>query len=263
MYLLTPGLIANTILNTKLLAGEAGKIATFCLALTGIMIALTLILGRLLGWEPAKRSAAVLSTSFMNSANYGLPVILFSLGQSGFDRAAVYVIFETLLMYTVAAFFAARGKMDGRTAVAAVFRLPLVWAALAALVVRLLGLQLPGMLLKPIGLLAGGAPVLLVIILGMQVAGIQLRGNLARMGLLAFLRLVVSPLVGLGLIALLKPEPMTAKALALEAAMPAAVNVTLLAVQFDSEPDQVSGVTLVSTLSSLVTLTFWVWFLTR
>jgi predicted permease len=67
--------------------------------------------------------------------------------------------------------------------------------------------------------------------------------------------------VALGLVAWLQPEPLTAKVLVLESAMPAAVNVTLLAVQFGAEPDQVSGVTLVSTLVSLVSVTFWVWFL--
>jgi predicted permease len=263
MYLLTPGLIANTILTTKLMAAEAGKIVAFCLLLTAIMIGLTLLLGRLLGWDPAKRSASVLSTAFMNSANYGLPITLFALGQAGFDRAAVFVIVEQILMYTLAAFFAARGQMDGRQAVSAVFKLPLVWAALGALVIRFAGITLPEMLLKPVGLLANGAPVVLVILLGMQVAGIELRGNVGRIGLLAALRLVVSPLVGLALVALLKPEPITARALVLESSMPAAVNATLLALQFNAEPDQVSGVTLVSTLASLVTLTFWVWFLTR
>lgn len=43
--------------------------------------------------------------------------------------------------------------------------------------------------------------------------------------------------------------------------MPAAVNTTLLAVQFGAEPDQVSGTTLVTTLLSLASVSFWVWFL--
>lgn len=261
VYILTPALIARSILDAKLVSGEIGKIIGFGLMLTGAMIIITLLLGRVLGWKPVESNAAVLSTSFMNTANYGLPVVMFAFGQDGFDRAAVFVVLASLLMYTVAVFFAARGRLDWRQAMKAVFKLPLVWAAAAALTVRLTGVELPGVITKPIDLLADGALVVLIIILGMQVAGIKLKGNRVKIGVATFLRLVVSPLVALGLVALLKPEPLTAKVLVLESAMPAAVNVTLLAVQFGAEPEQVSGVTLVSTLLSLVTVTFWVWFL--
>lgn len=263
VYILTPGLIANSILNARLVAGEVGKIVAFGALLTVIMITLTLLVGRLLGWRPVERSAAVLSTSFMNSANYGLPVVLFAFGQAGFDVGAVFVVFQSLMMYTVAVFFAARGKLPWTEAIRSVFRLPLIWAAAGALLIRALDLQLPEVLLKPIGLLANGALVMLILLLGMQVAGIRLKGARVKIVLATVARLVISPLIALGLMALLKPDPLTVKVLVLQSAMPTAVNVTLLAVQFDAEPDQVSGVTLVSTLASLVTVTFWVWFLQR
>ncbi|MDF2629994.1 MAG: permease [Symbiobacteriaceae bacterium] len=153
VYLLTPGLIANSILNAKIVSGEIGKIIGFGLMLTGIMILITLLIGRVLGWKPVESNAAVLSTSFMNTANYGLPVVLFAFGQDGFDRAAVFVVVATMLMYTVAVFFAARGRHDWRDAMKAVFKLPLVWAAAGALAVRLAGIELPGVITKPIGLL--------------------------------------------------------------------------------------------------------------
>jgi predicted permease len=261
IYLLTPGLIANSILNAKIVSAEIGKIVAFALLLTGAMILITLALGAGLGWRPTERNAAVLSAAFMNSANYGLPVVLFAFGQAGFDRAAVFSVLESVLMYTVAVFFAARGKLDWRQAVKAVFRLPLVWAAMGALAVRLLGVTLPEVILKPIGLLSNGALVVLIIILGMQVAGIRLQGALDKIGVAALLRLMLSPGVALLLVAFLHPEPLTGQVLVLESAMPAAVNVTLLAGQFDCEPEQVSGVTLVSTLFSLLSVTFWVWYL--
>lgn len=261
VYLMTPGLIMNSILTSQLGTGEVGKIVGYLLLLTLAMIGITLGLGRLLGWSVTERNGAVLSTAFMNAANYGLPVVLLAFGQAGFDRAAIFVVVESILMYSVAVFFAARGRMDWRSAVVSVFRLPLIWAAVAALLIRLVGIELPVFIMKPIGMLASGAIVLVVLLLGMQVASIRLSGALFKIGMATLLRLVVSPLVGMGLVWWLKPDPLTAQVLILESAMPAAVNTTLLAVQFDAEPDQVSGVTLVSTLLSLATVTFWVWFL--
>lgn len=261
IYILTPGLIMNGILNAQMSATEAGRIILFVLALTAVMIALTLGFGRLAGWKQSEGSAAVLSTAFMNSANYGMPVVLLAFGQAGFERAAIFVVVESLLMYTVAVYFAARGRLHWRQAAEAIFRLPLIWAAALALAIRMLGLSLPLALLKPIEFLADGAIVVMVLLLGMQVASITLKGAWFRIIVATMLRLVISPLVALGIVAWLSPEPLTAKVLVLLAAMPAAVNTTLLAVQFNADPDTVSGVTLTTTLLSIVTVTLWVSYL--
>jgi len=261
VYLMTPGLIMNSILTSKLNLGEVGKILGFGLLLCGIMIFLTLTFGRLLGWSSRERSAAVLITSFMNAANYGLPVVLLAFGQAGFERAAIFVVLQSLLMYSVAVFFAARGRMNWRESVAAVFRLPLLWAALVAMTIRVLGIGVPDFIMKPIGLLANGAVVVVIILLGMQVASIEVKGAWAKIVVTSTMRLALSPLIGLALIWWLKPDPLTARVLVLESAMPAAVNTTLLASEFGTEPDMVSAVALVTTVCSMVTVTFWVWYL--
>lgn len=261
IYFMSPGMIVHSILNARLLPGEVGKIIAFTLLLTFGMIAITFAVGKILGWSQSERSVATLSSSFMNSANYGLPVVMLAFGQEGFDRAAVFVVAESIMMYTVAVYFAALGKQDWRSSILAVLKLPMVWAAAFALLIRLTGITLPDFVLKPIGMLSNGALVLLVMVLGMQVAGIRLQGAKVKIGVATFLRLAISPLLALGLVWWLRPEPLTAGVLVLEASMPAAVNVTLLAVQFDNHPDQVSGVTLLTTLLSLVTVAFWVWYL--
>lgn len=261
VYLLVPGLIVNSILTSQLQAGEVGKIIAFGLLITAVLVGLTLTIGRLIGWNAAERSASVLGTSFMNAANYGLPVVFFAFGQAGFERAAVFVVLQSLMYYSVGVFFAARGRMNWREAVRATFKLPLIWAAAGALVLRLSGVVLPVVVMKPLGLLANSAIGMVLLLLGMQVASIKLRGARSKIAVGTVLRLVASPLIGLVLVALLKPDPLTAKVLVLQSAMPTAVNTTLLAVQFDAEPDLVSGICLVSTLASLGTVTYWVWFL--
>ena len=53
----------------------------------------------------------------------------------------------------------------------------------------------------------------------------------------------------------------TAKVLVLEAAMPTSVNATLIASEFDTEPQLVSAVALLTTAISLVTVTGWIAYL--
>lgn len=262
LYVLSPGLILYSILTTRMVAAEVTRIIGFVWILTAAMVLVTLLTARLLRWRPAEGSAAVLGAAFMNAANYGLPVVLLALGETGFERGALFVVGESIMMYTVGVFFAARGQMNWRQALQTVTRLPLLWAALGGLAIRLLGIDLPPTIMKPIYFLAQGGIVMVVLLLGMQVASIRLRGARVKIVVASALRLVVSPVIGLGLVALLHPEPLTAKVLVLQAAMPTAVNTTMLAVEFNAEPDLVSGVTLVTTLASLATVSFWVSYLT-
>jgi len=111
-------------------------------------------------------------------------------------------------------------------------------------------------------MLMNGGIVVVVLVLGMQVAGIRIQGARIKIAVATILRLIVSPLIGLGIVAFLRPDPVTAQVLVLQASMPSAVNTTLLAVEFQAEPDLVSGITLVTTIFSLATVSFWVYYLT-
>src|SRR5699024_12197053 len=47
-----------------------------------IMVALNKIRAKVFKWERNTESASILASGFMNSGNYGLPVVLFSVGQA-------------------------------------------------------------------------------------------------------------------------------------------------------------------------------------
>ena len=199
--------------------------------------------------------------TFANAANYGLPVNLFAFGQDGFDRAVVFVVFQSVLTYTVGVFVAARGSLPWGRALGAVVRMPVLWAALGALGIRLTGLEVPVTLHRAATLLGGAAIPTVILLLGLQIAGIRVRHigywAIAAVGV----KLVVSPLIGLALVAVLSPPPLTAKVLVLEAAMPTAVNSTLIAAEFNADPQLVSAAALISTAMSILTVTAWVAYL--
>ncbi|HWI65989.1 MAG TPA: AEC family transporter [Symbiobacteriaceae bacterium] len=261
LYVLMPGLTLNAILNTRLEAGEIGKIIGFTVLLTIVMIAITLVIGKALGYSLSERNASVLTSAFMNAGNYGLPVAMLAFGQAGFDRAAVFMIVENIFLSTLAVFFAAHGRLKLTDALRTAAKQPALWAALAASALRLAGVTLPAFLSTPISMLANGALVVIILVLGMQVASVTVRGARSKIGFATVLRLIVSPLAGMALVWFLRPEPLTAKVLILQSAMPAAVTTSLLAMEYGTEPDLVSSATLVSTCLSMVTVTSWIFFL--
>jgi malate permease and related proteins len=261
IYLFVPALAFDGIYRAALDGGEVAKIVLFMVAVTLAMVSVTYVTGRLFGWTLREIFGISLGTAFSNVANYGLPVVYFAFGQAGLDRAMLTVVCSGFLMYTLGVFLAARGRLDLRASAGAIFRLPLIWAVVAAIAVRAAGVAVPEPLYKAVHLLSQGAIPLVVILLGMQVAGISLQGARLKIGLAVLLRLAIAPLIGMAVVALLRPDPLTARILVLQSAMPSAVNTLLLAVEFDAEAEVVSGIMLATTVLSLATVTFWVWYL--
>ena len=261
LYVFIPALVFNALSTTALGGDEIIRIGTYAVLLTLIMIGIGLAGGRLLGLSATATSGFTISVAFMNTNNYGLPATLFAFGQEGFDRAVIMAATSAVMTFTFAVFIAARGKMSGRQALVSVFQIPVVWAAAGSLLARAVGVDLPPPVQRAVSLLANGAIPSIILLLGMQIASMQVH----RMGLpvlaAVVARLGVSPLVGMGLVALLGPGPLTAKVLILEAAMPTAVNVSLLASEYDAEPELVSSITLLTTIVSVATVTAWVVYL--
>lgn len=261
LYVLVPALLFNSLMTTRMGGDEVVRIAVYALVLHASLVGLGIGASRAFAATRVEASALTLGIAFINAGNYGLPVTLFAFGQEGFERAIVFVTFESAIMASAAVFIAAGGRLPWRDAALAALRLPVLWTAAVALLLRLGGIELPLPVGRAVTVLSGATIPAVILLLGMQIAGMRLRRLGAPVGVACVGRLVVSPAIGLVLVGLLGPSPLTTKVLVLEAAMPTAVNATLLAAEFDAEPELVSTIALLTTALSVVSVTGWVAYL--
>ncbi|MFL5807605.1 MAG: AEC family transporter, partial [Roseiflexaceae bacterium] len=142
LYVLTPCLIFVTLLGTDVAGAEATRLSlqmALVMAATTLCALLAALPLRLSG---PQRSGFLLTTTFMNSGNYGLSVSRFAFGEIGFQYAVVGFLTQAILAQTLAVYLASAGRASRRAALGQVFRLPLIYAALIALGLRLLGVRL-------------------------------------------------------------------------------------------------------------------------
>jgi predicted permease len=106
------------------------------------------------------------------------------------------------------------------------------------------------------GLLAQATVPTMLVLLGIQMAAIRSwpRARLRLVGIAVVLQLVAAPLAGLALAGLLGLTGPARQAAVTEAAMPAAVFGTILAVEYKLDTDLVSSVVVLSTLLSPLVL---------
>ena len=251
IYGAVPALVFQT-LSTMSLAPEAiaRLLAGYALLLVA-MAALAWSIGR--GWRLAARRAFVGTILFGNAANMLLPISLFAFGEAGLERALVLYVATALLMFSLGPPLVGRaGGM--RHALRTVATFPVLWAALAGLAASAAGAALPLGFDRAVGLLADAAVPLVLLSLGIQVG--RARAVLPRgVNYLAVaLKLVVAPAVGYGAGMLVGLRGLDLAVLTLLAAMPTAINLAMLAVEFGGDADEVGRTVLLGTLAALVTL---------
>jgi predicted permease len=261
LYVLSPCLVFVSLLRTEVAGGAALRL-TLQLALVMLGTIACAFLAALAFRLPGpQRSGFLLTSTFMNSGNYGLPISRFAFGEIGFQYAVIAYLTQAILSQTLAVYLASAGQASRRAALGAIFRIPLIYATLLAVALRLLGIQLlesDGMLAfglyRGLRLAADATLPLLLLILGMQLAE---RQAVAAGGVLAAavgIRLLLSiPLAyGIGLALGLAGLPLHVGIV--QAAMPTAVNMIIVALEFDAWPEFVSNGVVATTLGSLVSL---------
>jgi malate permease and related proteins len=204
----------------------------------------------------AARRGLVATSMFGNAANIMLPVTLFAFGDAGLQRALILYVFSAVVLFTLGPLvLGGRAGGSRRRFLVVVLRLPVLWAALLGVGVNLAGWTVPVGLERGVGLLGDAAIPLVLVLLGLQIerTGVRLPSGVNVVG--AFLKLAVGPLVGYASAWLLGVRGLDLAVLTLLAAMPPAVNIFMLALEFGADADEVARTVIVSTLASVVSLT--------
>lgn len=268
MYGLSPALIFVSLVRAEVTGGAALRMVVLSVGLMLCLATITTVVALALGLRGESLSALLLSCIFMNTGNFGLPLARFALGDQGFQRAVLFFIPQSIMAQTIGVGVAAAGSVaaagireQAQTVLARVFRMPQVYAVAAALAVRFSGFSLAeatgmfGGLYNGLVLLSEAALPLMLLVLGMQLAQRTAHFEQPRLTALAVtMRLIVSPLVAAGLALALGMQALDFKVGVLQAAMPTAVNMTLLALEFNIRPPFVVSAVVASSLGSLLTL---------
>lgn len=254
-YIFSPLLVFDLMIKSKLNLNQAMTTVVYtasiiiCLGLVAFMVS------KLLKLERPLLLAVVLTVAFGNTGNYGLPLVKFAFGDDALAVASIFYVTTTILFNTVGVIIASLGRMDLKSAVVGVFKLPIVYGVILALVVRIFTLDLPLPVSRTIEIAANGAIPVMLVLLGLELSRIQWSHNLKALGAGVLIKLIGGPLIGLLLAGLFGMEHTARQGSVLEASMPAAVATTVVATEYQLEPSLVTAIVFLGTALSPLTLT--------
>jgi len=228
------------------------------------VFALAILTGRLLwGHRVATLGIQGLAAAFGNVGYMGLPLLLAAFGPAATLPAVLVVVSDILVTVSldVAILEAGSGHGGGglgalRAVAGGLVRNPLVLAPAAGALLSVTGVALPASL-RAFGELLGSAALPCALFaLGASLVGAAVSPALDEIVLLVGLKLIVHPVaVFFAATRAFELDPLATRVVMLEASLPAAATVFVLAQRYGVYVESASSAVFLSTLLSLVTVT--------
>jgi malate permease and related proteins len=250
VYLGTPSLAFSSLASKPLFAGDIIVLAGGVLLVFGGVG----LLIRLYFWifKFSSRGFA-LPTLFMNAGNMGIPLALFAFGQEGMQRATLMFVIITFLQYSLGIYI-----LNSRGNWTEIFRLPLIYAALAGLLVNLAQIKIPELLLQPVVMLGQATIPIMLISLGYrlyQVESLQLGHALGGAAVRIFGGFAAANIA----VSVIGAEGVNRQVLLLYGSLPSAVVNFILTEKYSQDPGLAASIVVLGTFLSVFTtpVVFW------
>lgn len=192
---------------------------------------------------------------FSNWGNLGLPLYLFSYGETALNPGVMLFILGNLFHFTVGYIILA-----GRFEIKEILRAPILLAVIAGLVFSMFSLELPQVLSRPLEMMGHVAIPLMLFSLGVRLTGVSWNDSAVSM-LVAVLCPVVGVAIAYMMTLVLPLSELQKNILILFGVLPPAVMNFMLAEKFNQEPQKVASIVLMGNLVSVFSIPILLYFL--
>jgi predicted permease len=254
-YALSPALVFGLLTASEISINEIMRMVSLAAFNIVIIAILCYVIGRSQKLDGTLLSALIITSSFMNAGNYGLPLARLTLGESGLAWASIYFVTSNMMINSLGVYVASVGRQSPSKALFGLFKVPSVYAIPLALIVRSNGIELPTFITEPIDMLGSGSIPVMLILLGIQIGRLNTFNHKKLLSQTVALRLIISPIVAWLIAPLFKLDSVGQIAAIIQAGMPAAVYNIVIATKFDVEPEFVAGALVATSLISPLTVT--------
>lgn len=217
--------------------------------------------GRAFGLDNTGKTLFGMAAIFGNNVQLGVPIMQVSLGEAAMPTISILIIFSVLLLWTAAIACVEFGKGEGPVntrkillSMTRVVKNPIVLGILLGDAFGLTGWHLPDFADRTLGLVSQATTPMALTVVGMGLAQHRFAAGLPKGLSISLLKLVAQPLIVFALCRVMGLSEIVTQAAVLTAALPVAINIYIMAVDFRSEEGAASNAIFVSTILSAVTI---------
>ncbi len=222
-----------------------------------IVLIIVIFLGKFLFDDLKDRSIFIATSLIGNTGNLGIPLGIALFGESSIPYTSIINIANIFFIYTVGIYFFAKNSYSFKDSIIQMFKIPILWFAVIALIFNYTNYQLNPQIDKVLKMGAYATIVLQLIIFGIYLSKTTIKSHNYKLSIwVSFIKLIFVPIVGIGVVLLSGLPNEIASILIISLLVPLAVNNVNIASLYNCKPYDMTAVVFVSTVLFLIFIYF-------
>lgn len=257
IYLLVPGFIFVKLYSTEFSGKLFFYIIIFFITYLLLLFWIAQIIAKIQGVDKAKGTTLTNSVMFFNSGNYGVPVndLVFKGDPLAMSVQVIVLTLQNVFTFTYGIFSLQTLQVGKLKALLGYFRMPIIYALLAGILLNYYNVSIPEFIWIPVNYIADAMIAIALVMLGAQIARIKFNFEWSSSFFYILLRLIIGPIIALIIIKVMNIEGIIGQALFIASAMPASVNSSVIAQEYNNYPELAAQMVFLSTIFSAITVT--------
>jgi malate permease and related proteins len=211
------------------------------LGITLISLLLMIPLAQMLFNEPKERSIATVAALIGNTGNLGIPLGIALFGEESIPYTTLINLVNVFVVYTIGVFYYSRGEFSVKGSLMNILKLPVLWAAMVAIALNLIGYVPSPAVDKTLMMGAYASMTMQLMLFGIYLYGIKLKEiNLRLTTWVNGTKFILIPVITFAILHYIDMDPMVKGILFLELIVPLAVANVNLASLYNCAPRTVT-----------------------
>ncbi len=196
-----------------------------------------------------ERNVFTIASLIGNTGNLGIPLGIALFGEISIPYTTLINIANVFVVYSFGTYFYSRGNFDALKSLLNVVKIPILWAAVFAIIVNIYSVHIPSYIENSLKMGAYASIVIQLMLFGIYLYSVKIKSiNLKLTIFTIVVKFIVLPLVTYVVLSYLSIEPLLKGILLMSLMMPLAVANINLAALYDSLPKEVTALIFITSI---------------
>jgi len=217
------------------------------LGIVAIVIFISAFVAKLLFENKKEYSIATVAAIIGNTGNLGIPINIAIFGEESIPYTTVVNLVNVFVVYTIGVYYYSRGTFDSKTSLLNIIKLPILWAAIIAILLSVYEIQIHSSIMNMLMMGAYASMTMQLFLFGIYLYGTKIKEISKRLVIwvLTF-KFILLPTIAFIVLINIELDPMIKGIIFIELLMPLAVANVNLASLYDCKPKVVTALVFIS-----------------
>lgn len=217
------------------------------MAIVVVVVIISALFAKFLFENKKEYSIATVAAIIGNTGNLGIPLNIAIFGEASIPYTTVVNLVNVFVVYTIGVYYYSRGTYDAKTSLLNIVKLPILWAAILAIILSVNNYKPSEVIMNTLMMGAYASMTMQLFLFGIYLYGtkIKLLSKRLIVWVLSF-KFVILPTIAFFVLSFIELEPMIKGIIFIELLMPLAVANVNLASLYECQPRIVTALVFVS-----------------